>query len=270
MLESPIRNLIPLSESKIVGHSYNGNVFIFDCENNEFPINIIQRGSFGVSFNVYQIASISSNQFIICGNYGSFWIFNRNHDGDWIREEVENFSRHAHFALGEYDYNSLLYITNNYKGYTRLLNNSGVVINTLDGFDKNLQNLVIHDNIIAAVDYFGYTHLYSQSSNADNRYIKVQSIDCDFKTYVYPHIIYHLDHFYSAFPTTLWKFDPTLSIIKNFSLSCKDLNLINSEVVVLTGEDLVLINQDQFETPDDFISYKYINVGIIGFTDTGK
>ncbi len=270
LLESPIRNLIPLSDTEIVGHSYNGDIFIFDYGIDVFPINILQRGRYGSDYNVYQIASINSNQFITCGNYGSFWIFNRDQDGEWIREEIADFSNHAHFALEVYDYDTQQYITNNFKGYTRILSNSGEVINSLNGFGKNLQNLIILDNIIAAVDYFGYTHIYSKASDADNRYINVQSIDCNPQTRIYPHILYHLDHFYSAFPTALWKIDPTLSIIQNVSLECKDLNVINNEVVVLTGEDLVLVNEDLFETPDDFINYKYINVGIVGFTDTGK
>jgi len=267
---SPIRNLIKLSETEIVGHSYNGDVFLYDCRADIFPFHLIKKGIYGKDNIMYQIASVGANQFIISGNYGVFWFFNRNNECLWDIHKKEYNSPHAHFALEVYNQDLNQYIVNNFKGDTKILDNSGSIIANLNGFDRNLQNLVLQEALIAAVDYFGNTHLYSKIETKNDEYLNIQTIDCDFLTKIYPHIVFHKGNFFAAFPNALWKFDPALSKIEKNEINCVDLESINEEILVLTKDSIVLVNFDKFYTPDDFIKYKFITVGIIGFTDTGK
>lgn len=267
-VRSSIRNLIKLSNHEIVGHSYKGDVFLFDCLNNElYPI---REGYSSSRSNMYQIASVDSNQFVTCGNYGSFWFFNRRNDGSWEITFVNFSSQHAHFALKVYNKELKSYIVNNYVGSTNLMDNSGAVIKTLGNFDSNLQNLIIQEDLIVAVDYFGNAHLYSKSTSGEFIYRKIQTIDCDSKTGIYPHVIFANGFFFAAFPNSLWKFEPALTSIQKMDIFCQDICNINNEVAILTKNSIILVNSDKFFTPTDFINYKYITIGIIGYTDSGK
>jgi GTPase SAR1 family protein len=267
-VSSSIRNLIKLSKHEIVGHSYRGDVFLFDCLNNE--LYQIREGYSSSRSNMYQIASADSNQFVTCGNYGSFWFFNRRNDGSWEIKPVNFSSQHAHFALEVYNMELKSYVINNYVGSTNLMDNSGTVIKTLGTFDNNLQNLIIQEDLIIAVDYYGNTHLYSKSTSGEFIYRKIQTIDCDSKTGIYPHIIFGNDFFFAGFPNSLWKFEPALTSIQKMDIACQDICNINNNVVVLTKNSIILVNSDKFFTPTDFIKYEYITIGIVGYTDSGK
>lgn len=261
-----IRNLIKLSNTEIIGHSDYGDIVIFDCSNDDFNIKILREGHFNRNNRMYKIASINSNNFITCGNYGYFWIYNRNGDNRWdvVKKNIHN---DAHFALNVYSEDS--YIINNYYGITRRVDSSCSEIEKLFGFHANLQDIYTLNDLVAAVDYNGYSHLYSKSSSDENRYINLQAIDCD-QSKVYPHVKYHKRHFYAAFPNSLWRFDPELENIQKSPIECKDMHIIDDLIAVLTSKDLVIINPESFTTPADYINYNYLIAGIVGYTDTGK
>jgi len=261
-----IRNLIRLSDTEIIGHSDYGDIFLIDCKNDNLDIKIIRESYFNSNNRMYQIASVNPYNFITSGNWGYFWIYNRTTDDIWdgVKKSIQN---HAHFALDAYSENS--YFTNNYKGKTRIIDLYGNEIAELYGFDSNLQNIAFSDDLICAVDYNGNSLFYSKSSFDENRYIKLQTIDCD-QSKVYPHVIFHKKYFYTVFPNSLWRFDPELENIQKIPLLCRDINIIKDNVVILTTDDLVIVNPISFTTPEDYIKYNYIIAGIIGYTDTGK
>ena len=136
---------------------------------------------------MYQISSLHSNQFVTCGNYGSFWFFNRRKEGSWVSKSINFPTQHAHFALEVYNKYLKHYIVNNYVGTTNLMDDSGSIVTNLDIYDSNLQNLIIQEDLIVAVDYSGNAHLYSKDVSSKYTYRKVQTIDCDSKTKIYPH-----------------------------------------------------------------------------------
>ncbi len=261
-----IRNLIYLSETEIIGHSDYGDIFLFNFRNAVVDIEILREGNFNRKNRMHRIASVNPNSFITSGNYGNFWIYSRSVDGTWdLIEKI--FHDNAHFALDVFNENS--YITNNYYGKTCIIDDSCNEIMELFGFNSNLQSIAILNDLIAAVDYSGNSFLYSKSSSDESRYINLQTIDCD-EARVYPRVIYHKNHFFAVFPNKLWRFDPELDKIQNLDLKCKDVNLINETISILTNNDLVVVNPDSFVIPENYINYSFLKAGIVGYTDTGK
>lgn len=264
-----IRNLVKLNKDEIVGHSYNGDVFIFKCNEEPISLEVIRNGRVDRRNTMYQIAVMDRDHFITSGNYGNIWIFDRDSKGLWDISE-KDVGKHAHFALEVYDKQSENYIVNNFRGTTSILDKSGNIISELYGLDVNLQNMIILKDVIAAVDYFGNSHIYVESSHYDDLYVEIQTIDCDNDTKNYPHIVFHENFFYAAFPNNLWKFDSELNIIEFLPLECKDIQVLNGHILVLTPNDIVLINPEAFSSHEDYVEYNYLKAGIIGFTDTGK
>lgn len=264
-----IRNLICLSDNKIVGHSDYGDIFLIDFQDDEFNVEIIREGNYNRNNRMYNIASINLDNFIISGNYGVFWLYNKNNEGIW-EENEKSCDRHAHFALNVYDYESGYYIANNYNGDTRILDKFGSELFELNGFNSNLQNMVILPDLIVAVDYWSNSHVYSKSELSEKKYLNIQTIDCDNQTKVYPKVVFYKGFFYAAFPNKLWRFDIELDHIQNLSLKCKDIKIIDDNIVILTSDNLFIINTDSFITPEDYIRYKYLKAGIVGYTATGK
>jgi len=261
-----IRNLIQLSDTEIVGHSDYGDVFILNFEHNGIDVQILEIGDFNRKKRMHQIASINPNNFLTCGNYGNFWVYNRNDDGSWTFDNLI-FNEDAHYALDVFNKDS--YIVNNYYGKTSIIDESCKKKAGLFGFNSNLQKIIVHNELIAAVDYNGNSHLYSKSSSNANNYIKLQTIDCD-ETKVFPRLLYHNEHFYAAFPNKFWKFDLELEKIQNFDLKCKDIIQLNEDILVLTKDEIVTINPNSLIIPENYINYNYLKIGIIGYTDTGK
>lgn len=264
-----VRNLIKLNGDEIVGQSNFGDIFVFKCNEGPVSFEIIRYGKIDRNNTMYQIATINKDNFITTGNYGRCWMFNRNSKGLWDISE-KYIGKHAHFALEVYDKNSEYYVANNFYGSTRILDKNGNYISELYGLDQNLQNIVILNDIIAAVDYFGNSHIYAKSSYDDDFYVNIQTIDCDNQTKTYSHIVFHENYFYCAFLNNLWRFDTELNNIQFIPINCKDIEIVNGHILVLTPDDIVLVNPKAFSTHEDYIKYNYIKAGIVGFTDTGK
>ncbi len=240
-----IRNIIKLSTTEIVGHSSYGIVFLLNCKNETPSFEIIREVPSIRKNRMYQIASVNPDNFIISGNWGNFWIFNRRPEGIWDIDEKKRHNN-AHFALEVYDQGLEHYVANDYYGITRILDKSCEKISNLRGFNKNLQDMALLPDIIAAVDYFGNSHIYTKSGTDNKKYINIQTIDCDNQTKIYPHIIFHRGYFYACFPNALWRFDPELIKIEKISINCKDINVIKDKIVVLTQDDIVIINSEDF------------------------
>jgi len=261
---SYIRALKRLDKDNLIVISANGGITIVDL-NSENYINI-QGELWDTRNRLWRVLIINKEKFITVGSYGKMQIWEKKKN-IWKKIIEKRHGSPSFFCLDWYDKDNDKIITNDYRGFTELWNTNLVHLKTWN-LASNLQELIKLEDKLITVTRFGDMLVY-QEKNDD--FFQIERFDCSRSTSVsIIREITNREEFLAGFNDNLFIFNKNFTEYKTAKTSCIDFLLINDQILILTQKDLILLNSNELTVPEDYIKYKYIHVGFIGNSRSGK
>lgn len=262
---SKILILEQLSSDEIVILTYGGGLFILDLL--DYSIATILKEEPSKLTRKWKILVIDDQNFITVGNYHK--IIHWQNDGLNFKPKVVDSSGPAIFCIGWLDKTNGLIFTNSYSGHSTIMeyvNSEVKIIETLS-VESNIQKIKsISDDLLFAIDYYGRIKLYKKPLNDESLNLEEFNL-----THTSGHSIEIRNNIiYFGFDDKIISLSTNLDDIFEYKTVCKQLRKYRNDILILTNNKLLKIENITKSTPENYISYKYIKLGLIGDSHVGK
>ncbi len=262
-LHSYIRSIQRVSDLTLVGITSRGGIFILNAGDG---FAVIQREQGSSRMSLMQLLVINENKFLAVGLYGRMQVWIKKDDVWQLDKELRPHSA-AFFCLNWYDQNKGLVITNNYNGDTSVWDTDFNLQSTWN-LARNLQAIIVEGNKLITVSYSGFVRSYEKRGDS---YSEIERFNCagdKVVCFIKPRA--SLPGYIAGFPTHFFAFSPAFDDYKRMDTPCRALLTLDAHDVILTDTNLVSFNEQNLITPSDFIRYRYIRVGLVGDSRSGK
>lgn len=261
---SYVRALKRLDEDNLITISAYGGIKILDLNSKDYIT--IQDALDDTRNRLWRILIISTEKFITVGSYGKMQLWEKKKN-IWKKIIEKRHGSPSFFCLDWYDKDDDKIITNDYRGYTELWNTNLILLKRWN-LTSNLQELIKLEDKLITVTRFGDTIVYQKKKDD---YFQIERFNCSRSTSV--SIIRKIakrEEFLAGFNDNFFIFNKNFTEYKSAKTPCIDILSIDNNIFILTPNDLIPFNPNELTVPEHYIKYKYIHVGFIGNSRSGK
>jgi GTP-binding protein EngB required for normal cell division len=262
-----IQKLLLLSRNEII-ILCQFSIHIYNCETH-----LITRIHPNYQHKNTCLLVLNENNLIVFGMRGLAWnLIRSDHSSHFSEMELFHFGDHAHFCAGLYNQSGNLFIANNYNGESRIFSNPDEIVRSFET-KVLLESTHVENQNIFGSDYYGNLHLFHPSTRIQDKYDIIETIDCESISRK-PSIIKKMGSFlFCGYEHKIWQFNLSLTDRKVLELNnekCKDIIQFKSNILILTNLNVIFPSSDEFVDSDDYLDFKFINIGILGNSNVGK
>jgi GTPase SAR1 family protein len=267
---SPVRTLSYSGDNEIAVGCESGGLFVLRLDNAEKGV-CLQEPQYSKYSRVWRAIWIKKDMLIITSTYGVVKIFNRTSPNSWEHSYLRG---HSHSVFGIASSNGEYVVTGDYRGNLLLwkYGNGGFEnIQTLS-ISGNVQDIHWYkDEVFAAITKSGRIFLFEKESADSDSWRVTCEIDVATGTGNCVNITDDGKTIFAATNNEVIQFDtdfqqtdisPITGIKRIFSRE--------NTVYALNNKGLYSFERKEIEVRKDLISYKFVKVGLLGHTGTGK
>jgi len=261
---SPVRAIKRLDVSNLISISTNGGIKLINLLLKKYIE--VQAEKSDTEHRLWRILVISQKKFIVVGSYGKMQLW-ENENNIWKKKIDKRHGSPSFFCLNWYNKHEDKIISNDYRGSTELWNTNLKFLKSWN-LASNIQESIKIDNRLITVTYFGDTIVYLKD---EDNFIQIERFSCSkMKSVSIIRQISNGEEFLAGFNNKIFVFDKSFTEYRSTDIPCIDLISIGNIELILTAYDLVPLDRSKLVIPENYIKYKYIHVGFVGNSRSGK